>query len=1256
MSAQTITYSAELMQNYLQAEIMQPEAGFQAIQTKGGNALLLSLGTDNSLYVTAESPGLRTGWARSNLSAAQAAASFGGESGAVCKDFTVAQQPDGSIHLAMVLAVAEQNDRLFLSLGNSDADTSWIDSPNWREYPYDDPDHPRSKVQITDVFISEASDGEYIVVDVIRDPDSAEKLIFRYYIDTSRENGYAWRAHDVAVDIEAGRYRSCLGRKSRQGSYAVDGIYTSGQVNGRAQLIYAPLFNVFDPSLPPNPDRLRLPDDGLVPDALAACRQAADNTSALYVAAGDGLYYFASDNQEDGATAELLTRNALFTGVRSLFAFETGDGSVMVWGLNADDQIFYTTCPSDQLTTPAAWSYPVPIMGGVEQVSPYVNRAYSANSFFAHAGENRLIKAVKSPDSTLWNRREIALPPPTTTTAALRFNSYTTHIQVLDANNQPVGNAPVSLSASNVITVYINHLYYVLSPAPIHVNTDALGALTIVEGVHTLAGSVLTVSSGEAQVTINPMDAAFQKAASLDSPDALRGATVPGTGKPLMPDSTHDEDLHRAAQGIGMLAQAYATLDASASHAAAAALTFPGKLVDAGDLFSWLGETIETEFGEVTHSLELMADGVWHFVTAIAGEVYRAALDTVEKVVSAAQWLFNVIKVAIEDLIDYLKYLFDFDDMQRSQRVIKNIIKVYLNHQADQIEVFKGELDRNIESLRETIREWAGLDWSQLGDEANAPAGSKSTQPAPSAPGSLLSHHFQGNVHSASTAASAAATPTPPDANPINVLIQAAEREADIIGDTFDQLHDLATEFATLPLDQVLKKLVAILADAVLGSAETIMDALLDVLYDLAKAAIDGLDTPIHIPVISDILSGFGVPEFSMLDIACWVVAVPATIIYKLTLDEAPFPDNEETDFFIHVQDYQALVDRLRQPSAAGMPTRSGGLSIDLGLGDSSALATRSADFSLDLGSGDSGAPPTRSAGFSIDLLAGDSAPVEPPAPVEPASMTYATRSAASPSDKDEPKMPGTGARVVFIILQMASSFATFAAAGLYFFEAQTPEVAAKSGSAPGVRQGAPVAAGAKAAPAPMSTPLKTAAVLFSLTASITKDVGNNWVASYASVQSKGFNIFSYVVMGITLLAKIGFEAPGLANATGPAKTIGKLQVTGFRSIGAIVDAVLVIPSLVISIYHVVEVLVDTIGGDPHQAEGDNVAFGKVLAIATLDELANLSSYVSRVSYAVAVNCGQEPEVMEPAAAIMAATMVIGGGLQFAEAVVAITV
>ena len=70
----------------------------------------------------------------------------------------------------------------------------------------------------------------------------------------------------------------------------------------------------------------------------------------------------------------------------------------------------------------------------------------------------------------------------------------------------------------------------------------------------------------------------------------------------------------------------------------------------------------------------------------------------------------------------------------------------------------------------------------------------------------------------------------------------------------------------------------------------------------------------------------------------------------------------------------------------------------------------------------------------------------------------------------------------------------------------------------------------------------------------------------------------------------------------------------------------------------------------------DNVAFGKVLAIATLDELANLSSYVSRVSYAVAVNCGQEPEVMEPAAAIMAATMVIGGGLQFAEAVVAITV
>ena len=132
MSAYKIDYSTELMTNYLQAEIMRPEAEIQALQTGTGSALLFSIGTDTSLYATVEETGKDShkGWRRCNLSEAQAAKDFPAASGATCTSFAAAQCTDQSIHLAMVLRESGR-DHLYLCLGNSATDTSWIDHPAW---------------------------------------------------------------------------------------------------------------------------------------------------------------------------------------------------------------------------------------------------------------------------------------------------------------------------------------------------------------------------------------------------------------------------------------------------------------------------------------------------------------------------------------------------------------------------------------------------------------------------------------------------------------------------------------------------------------------------------------------------------------------------------------------------------------------------------------------------------------------------------------------------------------------------------------------------------------------------------------------------------------------------------------------------------------------------------------------------------------------------------------------------------------------
>ena len=128
-------------------------------------------------------------------------------------------------------------------------------------------------------------------------------------------------------------------------------------------------------------------------------------------------------------------------------------------------------------------------MTGADAVSPYIDRSYSANTFFAH-GANGLVKAVKAPTTGLWSQRPILLPPSETKKDATPISSYTTHVQVTDANGRAAANVPVSLTATNVTSVYINHLYYVVGPDPIQVETDALGTVTtVVEQAHSLAGT-----------------------------------------------------------------------------------------------------------------------------------------------------------------------------------------------------------------------------------------------------------------------------------------------------------------------------------------------------------------------------------------------------------------------------------------------------------------------------------------------------------------------------------------------------------------------------------------------------------------------------------------------------------------------------------------------------------------------------------------------------------------------------------------------
>ncbi len=1135
MATIKLTYSAEMMTNYLQAELISPQKKFEALQSSDSHSLLFSIGSDGVFSLFQEESGKSvTGWSKTDLSSALIHKDFAGQSDVSCRTFEAGQSvQDKSLGMAMVVGTGAE-DHLYLCLGNSNKDLSWANTPNWVSYAYDNPTTQLSKLAIVNVFFCETSGGiQYIIVDVLRDPNSTLKDISRFYIDPTKKSGHYWNTHDLPIDIEAGDYDSCIGRAYK--GY-VDGLYTAGQAGDSAQLIFCPVINVYGDA-PPTPVRLNLPG-ATIASAIAATRNP-DLSTDLFAVSGSTLYYFSSTNQGDGAIAAPLMSNDVISETNKLSAM-SHNNVITLWGRNASDEVYYMSCQQSQVSNPSAWSVPVPILFGIEEMSPYVNRVDGGNTIFASGG-GKLQKITQDSESAskLWQTNQITLPVPPTS-KAISFNSYTTTLQVSDEQDLPKKNASLNLSANSRCAVYINGLYYVIDRTPIHITTNSLGAITIMESTETLNGTSFTVSTGSGSfVKINPTDEPFQKLAALNTADKLKQATITennGITKALVSSNTSENDLKTVAKSLGNLHTSYDKVSSpqlSAFHvlaqpAPAAALDLGDDIAIAiGDLFNWLESGVEAIIDVIYDA----AKAVWHFVAKIAGKVYRAILDTVEAVVGAVEWVFNAIKTGIEDIIKFVEFLFEWDDIKRTKEVLHNLSKRFLEYQVDGIKTMQHDFDTMIGDVESTVNKWAGItNWSGLGEAASKPASASASNPmeGQTSGSQHLSHHFQNNAGNVSVISGA---PSPDLLQSlVNDLLTALKNEATVFDEVIGQLSSLAKDFSSLSVAEVLKRLIGILVDGVLSSAQVVVDALLSILADVATAALGILDAKIHIPVISDILNAIGIPDISFLDLFCWISGVAYTVVYKIVEGKAPFPKDSNTEFLINAASLQDLK-RAFGPFGAG------------GVG--------SAVFKL---------------------------------PQEVQTAVFVT-----------------GHSVAGFCALMNDFVSTF-------------EAAEETGDNP-----------------------------FSIPSAVLGVIGGgsvgvaNFLVPKDAIKQPAVRVISSATTGIRILCKVIFSGVLQKKFKASEGVMNRLAAEDGRATGAIVDAILVVPALACTGWHFYELSQDSAGNEKTDA--------------ILEEVSNLTSYISRVAYTMAVN-DEDPETKAIEIGVMAVANVAYAGLQTAEAAV----
>ncbi len=72
--------------------------------------------------------------------------------------------------------------------------------------------------------------------------------------------------------------------------------------------------------------------------------------------------------------------------------------------------------------------------------------------------------------------------------------------------------------------VYIDGLYYILSPVPVLLKSNANGQLTIVQATESIVGAVITASVAGSSAIVDPMHDSYAKLAVLSDKDTLRKA------------------------------------------------------------------------------------------------------------------------------------------------------------------------------------------------------------------------------------------------------------------------------------------------------------------------------------------------------------------------------------------------------------------------------------------------------------------------------------------------------------------------------------------------------------------------------------------------------------------------------------------------------------------------------------------------------------------------------------------------------------
>ena len=331
----------------------------------------------------------------------------------------------------------------------------------------------------------------------------------------------------------------------------------------------------------------------------------------------------------------------------------------------------------------------------------------------------------------------------------------------------------------------------------------------------------------------------------------------------------------------------------------------------AGDVLRWIEGVVD----DVVKFVVQVADDVAHFFVTLGDDIYHFILTCVSDVMRGVQFVFQKIGVAFDKLVQWLGFIFSWNDILRTHAVIRTFFTCYLTYSIDNLATYKAGLITLCTTLQDTINGWAGLPQpsQSLGGEVAA-AGSPPGQSNPAA--NWGTHQLHSNAPGATTTATTDEPDVSTFAAVFDDILAAIEQEGDDIKAAYTAIKtQIVDQLATLSVATIMERLLAIIADLVVETLENLVIAVIDVLAAVVQGVLSTLEAAIDIPVLSWVYQKYAGAPLSFMDLACLITAIPATIIYKIAHGTAPFPDDATTTALIDAPDFATIRSILAEPS-----------------------------------------------------------------------------------------------------------------------------------------------------------------------------------------------------------------------------------------------------------------------------------------------------------------------------------------------------